>query len=258
MVTCGSDNPDDLIADFMMDNGIHPADGRSGGFYVYGDTKGAFDPPKNPDETVAYPIDMTTGNMACSGAGSFRVKGMGFSEWGAAAGTDFEPSTVNMATSTKVKGTYDATKYKGISFFIKASAPLKYVQVKFPDVNTDDQADPSMLPDPSMPGMMRAACALTPNFTDFNCSPYLVKLGDTDDTDFPAYKDVKIDTNWQKLSIMFADTKQDRYNAGKNPFGALDVAHLTAFAVQVNANFTTMPASANDFEIWLDDIRFIR
>ena len=70
--------------------------------------------------------------------------------------------------------------------------------------------------------------------------------------------DTKIDTTWKRFDVMFADSKQDRYNAGKDPFKMLDVAHLIGFAVQVNANYGTSPKSANDFELWIDDVRFIR
>lgn len=234
---------DDLIADFTTDNGLNPADGRQGGFYVYGDSMGTFDPPSDPSK--AYPIDLTTGNPACSGSGSFHTKATGFGIYGAAIGTDFMPKLANGN-----KGTYDASKYKGISFWAKATAPLSRVQVSFPDIYTDHSADPTVL-DPNVYQCVYQTGA--PN----NCSPYLVKLGDSS---FPqAYQDYKIDTEWKRFDILFADTQQDKYNPAGSLTGGtkLEVAHLTAMAIQVNANYVGTTASPNDFEIWVDDINFI-
>lgn len=256
--TCLPDNPDDLISDFSADNGIHPADGRSGGWYVYGDPLGSFMPPKDPDPMVAYPIDLTTGNPNCviadggSAMGSFHVKGMGFHTWGAATATDFVPKIPNAAGAT-VKGTYDATRYKGISFWAKAAAPVSFVQVKFVDIFAAAEADPTML-DPTYFSCTDGLCGF-PN----GCSPYIVKLSaPADDTNYPAYEGVKIDTTWKRFDILFADAMQDKYCSGYNPAGMLDLRHLVSFAIQVNANFSTTPTSSNDFEIWIDDVRFIR
>jgi hypothetical protein len=260
IVTCGSDNPDDLIADFTADNGIHPADGRSGGWYVYGDPDGHFDPPKNPDPMVAYPIDNSGGNPNCvsanpdagSALGSFHLKGTGFKTWGAAAATDMV-AKIMKANGTMVKATYDASKYKGISFWAKATAPLMFVQVKFPDIFSAAEADPTML-DPMYFSCTDGLCGFLNG-----CSPYIVKLSaPSDDTDHPKYLNVKIDTTWRKFDVLFADAKQDKYCSGYNPAGMLDLKHLVSFAIQVNANFTAIPTAPNDFELWIDDVRFIR
>ena len=263
VVTCGSDNPDDLIAEFTIDNGIHPADGRSGGWYVYGDPMGAFDPAKNPDPTVAYPIDPNTGNPNCfnmgpdggSALGSFHVKGTGFKVWGAAAATDLV-AKIMKADGTSVKGTYDATKYKGISFWAKATAPMPFVQVKFPDIFSAAEADPTML-DPTYFSCTDGLCGFLNN-----CSPYIVKLAasPTQDMNYPKYVNTKIDTTWKRFDVLFADAKQDKDCTGYNPVSMLDLKHLVGFAIQVNADFSAYPPTirANDFEFWIDDVRFIR
>jgi hypothetical protein len=235
---------DDLIADFKTDNGLNPVDGRQGGFYVYGDPLGTFVPAN--DTTKPYLPDSTTGNPACSGPGSFHTKATGFGQWGAALGTDFMPKT-----DAGGKNTYDASKYKGVSFWAKAAAPLTRVQVSFPDIYTDAAANPTVL-DPNAYQCVYQTGA--PN----NCSPYLVKLGDTS---FPqAYQDYKIDTEWKRFDILFADTKQDQYNPAGSLTGGtqIEVAHLTGMAIQVNANYVGTAASPNDFEIWVDDVNFIR
>jgi hypothetical protein len=235
-------NMDDLIADFKTDNGIHPADGRSGGFYLYGDDSGMFDPPAVMG--APYPIDATSGNTACSAAGSLRVKGTGFGIWGAATATDFVPKVGTY------KGTYNASKYKGVSFFIKATAALKGVQVSFPDVYTAGEANPTAI-DPTI-----FPCRYLAGATN-NCSPYLVKFGDPD---FPNYSAVTIDTTWKRVYVLFADTKQDKNNQGYHRPNAdyVDLEHLCSMAIQVNADYSSGMAMPNNFELWLDDITFIR
>jgi len=243
--------PDDLIADFTTDNGLNPADGRSGGFYVVGDNSlaGKFDPPFVQDQP--YPIDATSGNK-CSGPGSFHTKATGWGVWGAAVGVDFMarmPLDAGMAYDGKgFKQTYDASKYQGISFWAKAAAQLTRVQVSFPDIYTDAAANPATI-DPSISSCVYSAGAS-------NCSPYLVKLGDPT---FPKYKDYQIDTTWKRFDIFFADTLQDPYNKGFVPPGnQLSVKYLAAMDIQVNANFTATDVTPNDFEIWVDDVNFIR
>lgn len=234
---------DDLIADFTTDNGLNPVKGRSGGFYVYGDPNGMFDPPKNGD--AAYPIDSANGNTECSGPGSFRAKASGFSQWGAAMGTDFVPKSAGH------KGTYDASEYKGVSFWAKAGAPLTGVQVSFPDVYSDGGADPSVI-DANTSTCVYVAGA--PN----NCSPYLVKFGDMA---FPGYAAAQIDTTWKRFYVLFSDTKQDPNNLGfhRANADAPDLLHLTGMAIQVNAKYDSKgTASANDFELWIDDVAFIK
>jgi hypothetical protein len=234
---------EDLIADFTTDNGLHPAKGRSGGFYVYGDPAGAFDPPKMGDDP--YPIDSTNGNAECSGPGSFRAKASGFNQWGAAMGADFVPKDGTH------KGTYDASEYKGVSFWAKAGAPLTGVQVSFPDVFSDAAADPSVI-DPATSSCVYVAGA------NNNCSPYLVKFGDPA---FPGYAAAQIDTSWKQFYVLFKDTTQDPNNLGfhRPNIDAPDVQHLTGMAIQVNAKYDSKGTpSANDFELWIDDVAFIK
>jgi hypothetical protein len=253
-VNCGSDNPDDVISDFTTDNGLHPADGRSGGWYLYPSEPGTFDPPLSSP----YPIDSSTGTPGCSGPGSLHTKATGFGgtsdAFGAALQTDFVPATTNDAGAA-VKGTYDASKYTGISFWAKATATLQFVQIKFPDAYTDDQADPTLFDSSGI-----AACALNVSGFPNNCSPFIVKFsaGSTD-TNYPKYMNTVIDTTWRRFDVFFADTVQDMFNPGQaGPNNMLDVHHLTSFGIQVNADFSTKPPIANDFEIWIDDVRFIR
>jgi hypothetical protein len=243
---------DDLISNFDRGNGIEATDGRQGGWYVYGDDFGTFDPPKI--EGAPYPIDMNTGNPSCSGAGSLRLKGTGFRGFGAAMGTDFKARQVVDGGDGGVlgpKGTYDASKYKGIAFWARSAAPLKFVQVKFPDVNTDTEA----------PAHENPTCILN-SASAMNCSPYLVKLAEVTEGgtgDFAKYSNAQINTTWKRFEVLFADTKQDTGNPGYKPTpDRLDTTRLLGMAIQVNANFGTTPVSANDFELWIDDLQFLR
>ncbi len=240
---------DDLVADFKTDNGLNPVDGRSGGFYTYGDPSEKSGTPLatlNPAEGAPGTIDSSMGNSECSGSGSFRVTATGFKIWGAALGTNFAPMEGSF------KGWYDATKYKGLSFWAKAAKELTGVQVSFPDVYTDGGANATDA-DPTA----TIVCAYGPATT--NCSPYLVKFGDSA---YPNYVNYKIDTTWRRFDITFADTSQDQNNAPGYllpNIGHLDLKHLTAMAVQVNAiHNADMSVTANDFDIWIDDVNFIR
>ena len=240
--TPGADTSEELIADFTTDNGLNPADGRQGGFYVYGDPNGTFDPPKVGDDP--YPIDPNNGNPDGSGPGSFHTKAFGFNQWGAAMGTDFAPQDGDY------KGTYDASKYRGVSFWAKAGAALTGGQVSFPDVYTDAKGNPNALNPDIFP------CAYITGATN-NCSPYLVKFGDA--SKFPNYADYQIDTEWRRFDIFFEDTQQDQYNPGfHTDADKVDVQHLTAMAIQVNADYSSGSAVANDFELWIDDLYFIK
>jgi hypothetical protein len=257
-------SPADLIADFSVDNGLAPQDGRMGGFYTYGDPSEKTGTPLAvlvPAEGSTAPNDPTVGNVCSSPLGSLHVQATGFKIWGAATGTNFVPL---MGTT---KGTYDATKYKGISFWAKATAPLTGVQVSFPDVWTDAAANPTPLNASYDPCIYVAGA---PN----NCSPYLVKFGeghsnrdggasdagtDAGAIEFPSYVDYQIDTTWKRFDVLFADTRQDKDNLGQgSPSLMLDVAHLTSMAIQVNAiHNADSTVTANDFSLWIDDVNFL-
>lgn len=240
---------DDLIADFETDNGLNPADGRQGGFYLYGDgsIKGAFDPPL--DTTQSYPTDTANGNTACSGPGSFHTKASGWGVWGSALGTDFKAKD----TSTGFKVSYDASKYKGISFWAKGAAKIDRVQVSIKDIYTDGDATFAGTEAATTAGITQCVYAPDPKT---NCSPYLVKFVDAA---FPAYANSQIDTTWKRFDVLFADTKQDEYNVGFHTAAdKLDTAHLTGFSIQANADFSTSPITPNDYEIWVDDVYFIK
>jgi hypothetical protein len=258
--TGGGVSPD-VIADFTSDNSLNPADGRQGFFHVWGDGSlaGQFVPPLDANQPYAYPIDETTGNPKGSGPGSFHTKATSWGVWGAALGADFMPRIETEAgvgpTGTGYKGTYDASKYTGISFWAKAATSLTRVQFVIFDAYTDGEATFAGLPVPDGTDPTFTSCVYT-NDVRYNCSPYLVKLVDLN---FPKYMSYQIDQDWKKFDIFFADTVQDSNNLGfHTTANQLDTAHLTAMAIQVNATYVGSSPTPNDFEIWVDDVKFIK
>jgi hypothetical protein len=260
----------DLIADFTTDNSLAPIDGRQGLFHVWGDgsIKGQFDPPLDASQPYVYPIDTTTGNPNGSGPGSFHTHATNWGVWGAGLGADLMPRVDLDAGAGSdgmgYKGTYDASKYKGISFWAMATTALTRVEVVILDVYTDGGATFAGLPVPDGYDPTFTSCVYI-NDVKYNCSPYLVKFRG-DPSYFPAYKgeDYQVDTTWKRFDVFFADTRQDQYNQGfhaaADPVNStnIDVSHLTSMSIQVTATFVGTTPSPNDFEIWVDDVNFIK
>lgn len=226
MAAC-STNANAKLSDFSTGTGIESVEGRVGGWYFYGDPNGTYMPPKV--DGVAPPADTVMGSP-CSPAGSLHLKGTGFTVFGAGLGTNF------VAPTGALKNTYDASKYAGITFYAKGAATISHVQVKFLDWNTD-------------PEIASPRCHLTMTGDPMNCSPYLVKF---DDLGTP------VTTAWQQFKVPFASTAQDAFNTGFAPTPpGVDKAHLTSLQIQINANFGALPPpTANNFEIWIDDVYF--
>jgi hypothetical protein len=248
---------EDLISDFESDNSLAPVGGRQGGWYTYGDDRGEFDRPSG--------FNIDAGNPNCSAYGALHIKGTGFAMWGAATGVDWKPRPGDGDGGYGAKMTYDASAYRGIAFWAKASTMLNGVQVSFPDLYTDNAAPLHDMPDPLDPTTFMCedcVCQYAAGFPN-NCSPYLVQFGLKGDAAaalaFSGYSNVQVDTTWKRFEVLFVDTKQDPGNGGYHtPADKLDVAHLTAMAIQINADYSTGSVRANDFEIWIDDVHFVK
>jgi hypothetical protein len=245
---------DDLISDFKMDNGVFPIDGRSGGWFTYADRSGfgTLDPPEGG---AAVP-DLDTGNPNCSGPGSLHVISMGFADWGSAMGADLVPK-VAVDGGGAAPGTYDASKYKGIAFWARSVSPIPFVQVAVLDPYT---GNPSSLPTDMQ-------CIYDASMPDKNCSPYLVKFGygymgeamTSVMNDYPKYINVEIDSTWRRFEILFADMKQDATNPGRqSPNNVLKVDQITGIRIQVNTDHSTSPPTPTNWELWLDDVSFVK
>jgi hypothetical protein len=251
---------DDLISNFDADNSLSPVGGRQGGWYTYGDNNGHF------ATSSGLNIAVDEGNPSCSPGGALHVKGTGFSMWGAAMGVDWRPRPADGDGGYGDKMTYDASAYRGVAFWAKSSAPLDGVQVSFPDLYTDGGAPAHDMPDPtdsSLPALCTDCRCIYNAASVYNCSPYLVQFalkGDAAaDVLFSGYSNYQIDTTWKRYQVLFVDTKQDPGNGGYHTLAnRLTVDKLTAMAIQVNADYSTGSAKARDFEIWLDDVSFIK
>jgi hypothetical protein len=194
---------------------------------------------------------------------------MGFSMWGAAMGVDWKPRPSDGDGGYGDKTPYDASKYRGVAFWAKSSAPLDGVQVSFPDIYTDGAAPSHDMPDPANPTgpplcmASDGSCRCIYNAQSaYNCSPYLVQFGlkgdAAADAVFSGYSNLQVTPTWQRFQVLFVDTRQDPGNGGYHPpADKLTVNQLTAMAIQINADYSTGHAQARDFEIWLDDVGFI-
>jgi hypothetical protein len=251
-------NPADLISDFESDNSLAAVGGRQGGWYTYGDDLGMFDRPNG------YNIE--EGNPNCTSAGSLHIKGTGFSMWGAATGVDWKPRPSDGDGGYGDKMLYDASAYRGIAFWAKSSETLDGVQVGFPDLYTDGGAPAHDMPHPtdsSAPPVCTDCRCIYNALSEYNCSPYLVQFGLKGDAAadlvFAGYSSYRIEPTWKRFEVLFVDTRQDPGNLGYKPPGdRLSADKLTAMAIQINADYSTGSARARNFEIWLDDVAFIR
>lgn len=253
---------DQLISDFELDNSIAAVDGRQGGWYTYhDDTVGGHFANAN-----GYDLAYNAGNPNCTPGAALHVMGTGFATWGAAMGVDWKPRPQDGDGGYGDKTPYDASKYRGVSFWARAATALDGVQVSFPDIYTDGYAPPHDMPDPaggSTPLCTDCKCIYNPASVDYNCSPYIVQFGRKGDAaadvTYAGYANVQINTTWQLFKIYFVDTRQDPGNGGYHPpSNTLTVNQLTAMAIQVNADYSSGTAMANNFEIWLDDVGFIK
>ena len=245
---------DDLISDFANDNGVYPVDGRKGGWYTYGDRSGLG--TLDPREGGGASPDLDTGNPNCSGPGALHVISMGFADWGSAIGVDFV-AMVPTDAGTNAKGNYDASKYRGIAFWARSADPIPFVQVAVLDQYTQDKT--------TLPADM--ACRYVANMPDVNCSPYLVKFGygymgealTPVMADYPKFINTQIDSTWRRFEILFSDMKQDSTNPGRqSPGNTLAVSQITGMAIQVNTDHSTVPPTPTNWEMWLDDVHFIK
>ena len=104
---------DDLISDFNTDNGVYPVDGRPavGTRTATNRAAGRWYPAEGGSATP----DLETGNPNCPGASGRCTS----SRWGSRTGARRWASTSSKKVDTDAgvaKGTYDASKYKGIAF----------------------------------------------------------------------------------------------------------------------------------------------
>jgi endoglucanase len=178
---CG---PDALIEDAEDGNNqviVH--DGRAGYIYTFKDTEGTTITPKAGSDQGVF--EATPGGVNGS-KNAMRMSGTV-----ANAQIVFAGMGLNL---TDPKDTYDATRYKGVSFYAKRGPTgMRKVRFKVPDANTD--------PD----GRQCTAC-----YNDFGL-------------------EIKLSTEWEKFTIPFDKLKQESGWGSPRPGG---VAVDKIFAIQ--------------------------
>jgi hypothetical protein len=185
-------------------------------------------------------MDIAPGNPSCSAAGAFHVKGSGFSAF-ASLFVDLKPRPMVGDGGFGDKMTYDASAYRGISFWAKMSTNVSRVAVKLSDINTDSSAPPHDMADPANPGSnLCTACRCIYNPGPLNCSPY---GGDASN----------LDSTWKRFEFAFANMSQDSANPGYHPpSNKLDTTKLISLFIWI------VPPATSAFEIWIDDVTFVR
>lgn len=116
------------------------------------------------------------------------------------------------------------------------------VVAEFRDINSDGSAPPHDMADPADPGSnLCTACRCIYNeASPLNCSPYGADARDLDST-------------WRRFEVLFANTSQDPASPGYHPpSNKLDTTRLTSFSIRI------VPPTTAAFEIWIDDVSFVR
>ncbi len=181
---CG---PEQMIEDGEDNNNqVIVQDGRSGYIYTYIDNEGTTVTPKAGSDGGVF--EMSPGGVNGSGY-AMRMHGSVGN-----ANIVFAGMGLNL---TDPKDTYDATRFKGVSFYAKrGEGTTPRVRFKMPDVNTDPQ------------GEVCGNC-----YNDFGL-------------------DIKLSTDWQKFTIPFSKLKQEQGWGTPRP-GSLSADKVYAIQFQV-------------------------
>jgi hypothetical protein len=219
------DDEDDVIATFEDGVGnVVQTETRGGGFYMYNDGTGTQEPPVGalPDARR---------EKRCESAFALCMKGEGFTDWGAGMGTDLG-RTAPLDAGTMVvdagtiadggvgsKNPYDASEYKGISFWAKSNAAPVLLRVNFKDKNTAPEG-----------GV---------------CDPKSESGATACNDDWG--KNINLTTSWAPFTILFGEIKQSGWGAA---YKAFDAENAYALQFQVNKGI--------DFDLCIDDLAFVR
>jgi hypothetical protein len=193
-----------MIDDMEDDNAlILPKDGRTGYWYA-----------SNDGSSTQSPKMSTTFMMTAGGHGSskyaVRTSGGAFTGWGALVGFDFD------AVSGQTKKAWDASAYRGITFWAKAESTALNVFFSLPDADTDPAGNVCRYTDGS-----DKAC-----FDHFGTS-------------------ITIDTTWTAFSVDFDTLHQKGFG---EQFPSLRKDGL------VSCQWMAAPGATFDF--WIDDVAF--
>jgi hypothetical protein len=191
-------NTTELIDDMEANTGsILASKGRVGAWYVYNDaTPSGTQVPGVPFVPAAITPPRGTSGFAA------RTTGKGFGTWGAGMGFNFNDPGDGAGGSKKTL--YDASAYKGLSFYAKAEAGTA-VSIRMNISNKD--TDPA-----------GGVCSPPPKCSD----------------DFG--KSITLTNDWKEYTITFSDLTQQGYGTPVPTFDASKV-YAVHFQVAKGANF---------------------
>jgi hypothetical protein len=189
--------PPELVDDMEDGNqNILLHQGRNGAWY----TVAGPDASAEPEPMKAFSMATVTGAPPVAGSTRcFQFTGKGGSGWGAMGAFDFRA----IATPKVV---YDASAYKGISFWVKAAAAV-HIAVRIPIKNTTAEANGSCVG------------------TSAGCENHYGA-------------DVALTTSWKQVTLLWANLAQDPAWGHKVPFTA-NALVSTQFVVVKDTPTTT-------------------
>jgi hypothetical protein len=204
-------NADDAVATFEDGTGaVLQVGGRGGGFYMFNDGTGTQTPPVGM-------LPPATKTDRCGSTYALCMSGKGFTTWGAGMGTDFAPTSGGMGMGTKQ--TYDASAYKGISFWAKSNTTTAAVRIGFKDKDTAPEGG--------------------------QCDAMMTSGAQACNDDFG--KALSFTNAWQPFTVMFADLTQAGWGKAAPSFDSKAV-----YSVQFQIS------QGVDFDLCIDDPSFVR
>jgi len=157
---------------------------------------------------------------ACNSMFGFHSTGTGFTVFGAGFGADFAPKPAGATDST----VYDASAYSGVALFAKAATPIS-LRVSVSDQGTATEGK---------------VCVDTTDSTN------KMRCGDYFGTD------VTLTTDWQDYQLPFAMMKQRGF--GLPVATGIDKSKVYTIRAQIKGS----AAAPGAYDIWIDDVRFVK
>ena len=157
---------------------------------------------------------------ACNSMFAFHSTGTGFTVFGAGFGADFAPKAAGATDST----VYDASAYSGVALFAKAATPIS-LRVSVSDNGTATEGK---------------VCVDTTDSTNkMRCGDYFGS-------------DVTLTTDWQDYQLPFAMMKQRGF--GLPVATGIDKSKVYTIRAQIKGS----AAAPGAYDIWIDDVRFVK
>lgn len=200
------------VIDDMEDQNLVIAaiDGRIGNWYPYGDGTAT------PSFGIAA---ITPGKRGPNSTYAVHTSGSGFMIWGSGIGADLN----NSGTGTSNKVPYDASAYRGITFWARSATTMTVTAV-IPDGNTDAAGSRGTNPSPT-------PCTVVP---DGVCDHHWTA-------------GISLTPAWKRYTVLFAELVLE---PGGFPVPtAPDPSRMVSVQFRVTAG--------NTYDFWIDDVAFL-